>query len=363
MPGVLTAVLSDLHLGTRSQADVLRRPNIRRTLFESLQPADEIILLGDVVELREQPLPDVLDVALPFFEEMGEALPGRRVTMLAGNHDHRVVGEWLEQLRLEGKHLGLEERADPSVSRIAGTLASRMPDATVELAYPGVWLRPGTYAHHGHYIDVHMSIPRLEAIAVHATARLTGGLPPTPRIPDDYEAAMTPLYAFAYALAQGSNRARRALGMDLSRQVWKRIDTRNDIGSRALRGVAIPSAVWALNRAGIGPFEAKLNGPALRESGLSAMRDLIDALQIDAREIIYGHTHRPGPLPQDTTWDARLFNTGSWLYEPNLLQTTAGESPYWPGTVIWIEDDKPPFLERLLLNSSHEDLGAHDAYS
>jgi hypothetical protein len=182
-------------------------------------------------------------------------------------------------------------------------------------------------------------------------------------VPDDYEAAMTPLYAFAYALAQGSNRARRALGMDLSREVWKRIDARNDIGSRALRGVAIPSAVWALNRAGIGPFQAKLNGPALRESGLSAMRDLIEALQIDAREIIYGHTHRPGPLPQDTTWDARLFNSGSWLYEPNLLQTTAGESPYWPGTVIWIEDDKPPRLESLLLNASHEDLGAREAYS
>jgi hypothetical protein len=93
------------------------------------------------------------------------------------------------------------------------------------------------------------------------------------------------------------------------------------------------------------------------------MRDLIAALQIDAREIVYGHTHRPGPLPRDATWDARLFNSGSWLYEPNLLQTTAGESPYWPGTVIWIEDDTPPRLESLLLGASHEDLGAHEAYS
>src|SRR3954452_6213722 len=363
MPPVLTAVLSDLHLGTRSQADVLRRPKIREILLESLQPADEIVLLGDVVELREQPLPDVLEIARPFFQELGEALPGKRVTMLAGNHDHRVVADWLEVLRLDRTQLGLEQRTSPKASRVATALAREMPRNEVELAYPGVWLRPGTYAHHGHYIDVHMSIPRLEAIAVHATARLTGGLPPTPRIPDDYEAAMTPLYAFAYALAQGSNRARRALGMDLSRRVWKRIDARNDIASRALRGVAIPSAVWALNRAGVGPFEAKLNGPALRESGLSAMRDLIDALQIDAREVIYGHTHRPGPLPQDTTWDARLFNTGSWLYEPNLLQTTAGESSYWPGTMIWIEDDKAPRLERLLLGASHEDLGAHDAYS
>jgi predicted phosphodiesterase len=363
MLGVLTAVLSDLHLGTRSQADVLRRQNIRRILFEALQPADEIVLLGDVVELREQPLPDVLNVALPFFEEMGEALPGRRVTMLGGNHDHRVVGEWLEEMRLEGKHLGLEERADPAVSRIASALVSRMPDVTVELAYPGVWIRPGTYAHHGHYIDVHMSIPRLEAIAISATARATGGLPPAPRTPDDYEAAITPLYAFAYALAQRSVRARRVLGMDFSRNVWRRIDGRRDITSRALRGLAIPSAVFALNRAGMGPFEAKVSGVALRNSGIKAMFDLIEALELDAREVVFGHTHRPGPLPGDRDWDRRLFNTGSWLYEPNLLNTTAGESPYWPGTALFIEDDKPPELRRLLLDVSHEDLGAHEAYS
>src|SRR3954453_5540320 len=312
MPPVVTAVLSDLHLGTRSQADVLRRPTIREILFEGLQPADEIVLLGDVVELREQPLPDVLEIARPFFQELGEALPGKRVTMLAGNHDHRVVADWLEELRLDRTQLGLEQRTSPKASRGAPALASQMPRNEVELAYPGVWLRPGTYAHHGHYIDIHMTIPRLESIAVHATARMTGGLPSTPRTADDYEAALTPLYAFAYALAQGSSRARRALGLDLSRKVWQRIDGSRDLSSRALRGIAIPSAVWALNRAGMGPFEGKLSGPTLRQRGLIAMRELITALAIDADEIVFGHTHRPGPLPQDTDWDPQLFNTGSW---------------------------------------------------
>jgi predicted phosphodiesterase len=360
---VVTAVLSDLHLGTRSQADVLRWPRIREILFEGLREADEIVLLGDVVELREQPLPDVLGIALPFFEELGEAIPGKRITILAGNHDHRVVSDWLEELRLDGTPLGLEQRADIRRSRIGAEIAERMPHNTLELAYPGVWLRPGTYAHHGHYLDAHMSIPRLEAIAVHAAARLTGGLPPPPRTPDDYEAAMTPLYAFAYALAQSSSRSRRVLGMDFSRKMWKRIDTGRDLRGRALRGVAIPSAVFALNRAGMGPFEAKITGARLRESGLEAMREVVRALQIDAREVVFGHTHRPGPLAMDTDWDAKLFNTGSWLYEPNLLQTTAGESPYWPGCALFIEDDKPPELRRLLLEVSHEELGAHHAYS
>lgn len=342
---------------------MLRRPALRRILFEALAPADEIVLLGDVIELREQPLADVLAIALPFFEELGEALPDRRITVAAGNHDHRVVAEWLEERRLDGRPLGLEERAAPSASRPLSLIAERMPRNDVELVYPGVWLRPGTYATHGHYIDCHMTVPRLEAIAVSATARVTGGMPRGARTPDDYEAAITPLYAFAYALAQGSARARRVLGMDLSRKVWDRIDRRRDLGSRALSTVAIPSAVWALNRAGMGPFEARLSGPTLRNSGLRAMNDLIAALGIEADEVIFGHTHRPGPLPQDEDWDGRLFNTGSWLYEPNLLDSTARRSPYWPGCSVWIEDDGPPELRRLLEDVSHAELGAGDAYS
>ena len=351
-----TAVLSDLHLGTRSRADVLRRPEIRRRLFAGLERADEIVLLGDVLELREQPLRDVLEIALPFFEELGEALPHRRITILAGNHDHRLVADWLEEMRLRGHPLGLEQRASADVSRIGGLIAEKLPSNTVELAYPGAWLRPGTYATHGHYLDAHMSIPRLEAIAIAATVRATGGIAPPPRTPDDYEAAIAPLYAFAYALAQGSSRARRVLGMDLSRRVWKQIDGQRDLRARALRGVGIPTAVWALNRAGMGPFEAKITGPRLRESGLQAMQALLEALGVDAREVVFGHTHRPGPLPEDTAWSRQLFNTGSWLYEPNLIGSSPLSSPYWPGCVLFLSDDKPPELERLLLDVAHEEL-------
>src|SRR5947207_12248952 len=138
--------------------------------------------------------------------------------------------------------------------------------------------------------------------------------------------------------------------MDLSRKVWQRIDgDRPTMRNRALKHVAIPAAVWALNRAGMGPFEAKLSAVRLREAGLSAMNELLRALGLDdAREVIYGHTHRPGPLPRDEDWDLRLYNAGSWLYEPNLLGAGSPDSPYWPGTAIFVEDDKPPELRRLL---------------
>jgi len=238
-----------------------------------------------------------------------------------------------------------------------------MPGNEIELAYPGVWLRPRTYATHGHYLDAHMTIPRLEAIAVSATARATGGLPRGRRTPSDYEATLTPLYAFAYALAQGSARARVVLGMDLSRKVWRRIDRRRDIGSRALTSVGIPAAVWALNRAGIGPFEAKLSGETLRRSGSRARGGVGAALELDADEVVFGHTHRPGPLPGERDWDARLFNTGSWLYEPNLLAENAANSPYWPGCALFIRDEQPPELRRLLADVTHAELSSAPAYS
>jgi hypothetical protein len=144
--------------------------------------------------------------------------------------------------------------------------------------------------------------------------------------------------------------------MDLSRRVWDRIDKRRDLRSRALSGVAIPAAVWALNRAGIGPFEGRLSGPALRESGIRAMGNLIAALGIDADEVVFGHTHRPGPLPSDSGWDTRLINAGSWLYEPSLLNGSAPASPYWPGCCVWLEGDERPELRRLLEGVSHAEL-------
>ncbi len=65
------AVVSDLHLGTHSGADLLRRPEVRARLFDALSDADEVVLLGDTVELRDDSLADSIERALPFFEALG----------------------------------------------------------------------------------------------------------------------------------------------------------------------------------------------------------------------------------------------------------------------------------------------------
>jgi hypothetical protein len=48
-----TALISDLHLGAVRGADVARRPDALERLAEALAPAERIVLLGDLLEMRE----------------------------------------------------------------------------------------------------------------------------------------------------------------------------------------------------------------------------------------------------------------------------------------------------------------------
>jgi hypothetical protein len=70
--------------------------------------------------------------------------------------------------------------------------------------------------------------------------------------------------------------------------------------------------------------------------------------------VIFGHTHRAGPLPLDeqAEWSAptgsRLLNTGSWVHEPYFLGPDPQRSPYRPGFAVVVSDDRVPELRNLL---------------
>ncbi|MEA2388681.1 MAG: hypothetical protein QOG41_1454 [Thermoleophilaceae bacterium] len=353
-----TVVISDVHLGTVSGRALMRLPGVRAALAERLEGADHVVLLGDVLELREAPIADALDAAEPFFRELAATAGDARFTLVPGNHDHGLASSLLEARRLEGAGAVLEpDRSEPApgtgpVARIADWLAG----AELTVAYPGLWLREDVYATHGHYLDCHIALPTLERLAIGATERLIGGPPAGARTPDDYEAAVAPLYSLTYSLAQGSRR--RLAGGGKSVAAWQRLsgsNGRRSIGSRVLGGLLFPGAVGALNRAGLGPFTSDLSGPSLRRSALAAMTSVAAALGVDGATVLFGHTHRSGPWPRDDTreWElpggGRLVNTGSWIHEPALLgDPPRRENPYWPGTCVTIEGDEPPRLERVL---------------
>ena len=60
-----TLVVSDLHLGSRLERDVLRRPVALDALLAAVGRADRLVLLGDTVELLEGRPQQALAAARP----------------------------------------------------------------------------------------------------------------------------------------------------------------------------------------------------------------------------------------------------------------------------------------------------------
>lgn len=359
-----TAIVSDLHLGSATGEDLGRDPAIRRALIEEVAGADRLVLLGDVLELRELPLARVLETVQPFFEELGDAMAGRRVVLVPGNHDHRLAEPLLEEVALAGGQLGLEHRGLP-----AGEAATRIDawlgDAELGIAYPGLWLRDDVYATHGHYMDCHMSLPRLECLAAAAIMR-AGAQPPDPAAPEDYERVLRPIYGLAYGLAE-AGLARGATRP--SERAWRSISGRRHNGSRVRRaatkaavGAAVPTSVWLLNRAFRADFDPDLSPASITRSGIAAASEMARRLRIEAKHTITGHTHRAGPGDGEPAWrlpdGGQLHNTGSWVYADAFHHPGAPPGPYWPGTVTWVEDENPPRRVRLLTDRPRDELRA-----
>jgi hypothetical protein len=361
-----TVLVSDIHLAAGYDGDLLRRGRFRDILLSELEGADEVVLLGDAIELRDRPLRQALDLARPFFEHLAEAVGSARVVIVPGNHDHQLIGPWLESRRMRGEGpLGLEQLAPPE-TEIAAEIARLMPAVELSLAYPGFWVRPGVYATHGHYLDCHVTVPTFERLAIAVIEKLAGALPVGLRTIDDYESVQAPLYGLLYGIAQGGPRPRRGLGENASARVWEAVHGRDGrrpgLKGRMLGSLILPGVVTAANRLGLGPLRADISMAEIRQAGLRAMRELVGRLAIDAEHVIFGHIHRRGPLGSEPGWElesgTRLLNSGSWVYAPGLLGPSAEGSVFWPGTVAVLEDERPPELRHLLDGMAHGDLRA-----
>jgi len=352
---VRTLVVSDLHLGGRTGVDVLQRPVARGPLLEQVARADRLVLLGDTIEMRHGPAAEALERARAVLEAVGAARrAGSEVVLVPGNHDHALAAPWLDGRR---RPLGLETRVKPvRASRLARQVATWLGGEGVEVAYPGVWLRDDVYAMHGHYTDPHATVPTFERLAAGVMQRLGGPVPPAPAVAEDYERVLAPLYAWIQSAAQragddglgaGAGRAGRAYSVLTG-------DGHRPIRARALAAI-VPLGVRGLNLLGLGPVSADLTGAALRRNALNAMGEVTARLGIDAEHVVFGHSHRAGPLPDDdrlewrTPSGAWLHNSGSWVHEAMFTATSGAASPYWPGGAVIVPGGaEPPQLLRLL---------------
>jgi hypothetical protein len=364
-----TLIISDLHLGSNLGSDVLSRPGPRGALLEALEDVDRLVLLGDLLELRHRPPRYAMAAARPFFEDLGQALAGREIVITAGNHDHLLVESWLGERALQAPEpLGLEQRLLPEqASSMLARLAEWAAPARVSAAYPGLWVRPDVYAMHGHYLDCHLTVPTIERLSVALMSRLLGRPAASFSRAEDYEAVGSPVFAWRDAVAREALAGNAVNRVDTIR-AWRALAGEAGRFSRAqkLRGLALagafPLAVAALNRAGLGPLRTDISTDELRRAGLRAIGEVADRLGLGDAHVIFGHTHRAGPLPSDddSEWlgrgGARLMNCGCWTYDLVFLGRGAGETPYWPGACVLVEDSGPPILKRLLSDRSHAEL-------
>jgi hypothetical protein len=217
---------------------------------------------------------------------------------------------------------------------------------------------------------------------------------------EDYETVTAPVYAWRHEVARhvrtgvalngiGTVRAWRALGgggatrgagaggdrhAGLQETAARRLlaggwaSASRSLRRRALIG-GFTLTVAALNRAGLGPLSTDISSGELRRAGLRAMGEVAVRLGLDGVYVVFGHTHRAGPLPSDRQieWQGprqsaaaptgpRLVNAGCWTYDAAFLTPLPAESPYWPGSYVLVEDSGPPVLGRLLSEHSHAQL-------
>src|SRR5438128_2847309 len=200
-----TLILSDLHLGSPSHSDLLRRADVRSPLLEEAGEVDRVVLLGDVLELRQGPAREALAAARPFFEDLGRALAGRELVLVAGNHDHALLEPWLSRRgELDAPPpLELEQLISPSqASPMAERIAEWASPARVQAAYPGLWVRADVYATHGHYLDCHLTVPTIERLSVALMGRLLARPASSLASVQDYETVTAPVYQWRTAVAR-----------------------------------------------------------------------------------------------------------------------------------------------------------------
>jgi UDP-2,3-diacylglucosamine pyrophosphatase LpxH len=334
-----TLVISDLHLGNRAAHDVVRRPAPLARLVEALEGVDRLVLLGDTLELFSRHPRRSMAIAEPILRAIGRAAgPDRELIVVPGNHDGSLIRAWINA---QGARLAPDSQVDPRASAALERLLSWLTPARTSVRYPGVWLDDRVWATHGHYLDRHL-VPQS---AFGLPRPRSPGRPDGLALPIDYERA----------LRLGRRSQESLLNRALSRPTATLLETL----AQFLR-VTVPGLSRLLMNARLAPLTAGLIDLQMRYASLRAAGEVATRLGVEADWVIFGHVHRRGPVG-DERWPtarsgARLLNTGSWVFDPVLLDRATPPHPYWPGGAVLVESGHPPRSVGLLDELSESEL-------
>lgn len=394
-------VISDTHFGAWTGEDILCEPQTL-SLLEPHLDVDEVIFLGDMFDFMFSSLTDAVRAAEGLFELLRGALQGKRFVFLPGNHDHHLVTREAEELL--GLQLATGKPPDELLEQARRAdyfrriLEDRLNGVEVDIRYP-TYTFAGVLCTHGHYLDFHAR--RSGAAPGRLLARVlwwiaVGGEEHTPTV-EDYEATITLLTALLYTVAQlpnGTRAQRRAFAAFEALERAIRVGTAparvlehagDWLAARATRGgrgggvsqremahyqgarsqeverrqrIGAPAGGEATSYA----FARMVNPSDAAGPAVEAFDQVVATLgwARDTDTIVFAHTHQPMDGVTTSRGTVRYWNTGSWIYEPDLSSREAYLSYLrngWPGTAVVIDSDEPhPRLLRLRehLNPLHE---------
>jgi UDP-2,3-diacylglucosamine pyrophosphatase LpxH len=388
-------VISDTHFGAWTGRDLLREDFFLERLAPALEDIDEVILLGDLFDFLFGSVADAVDASSGLLKLIAEKLPGKRFVFLSGNHDHHLVHRdeenQLEAALARGETLRPDGGAihePPGPSFFQSFLEARLPGIGIEIAYP-TYSFAGVLCTHGHYLDPHarMAGSRGSRLLTRTLWAIAAGGPEEPTCEADYESVTTLLTEWLYiaaqmphgthaqqnvfSAAQRAGRVAEKAGAPVrgARRVAARVRDRTEGDTVGLPSeqhfddvVADEAARQAREQPLVGPPASRPQYPeptvltrsSPTEAALEAFSEVVANLGYDqeAEKIVFAHTHQPLDDVRATKGSTRYWNSGCWIYEPDLSsrQAYARYCRYaWPGTAIVIDDAEPqPRLLELL---------------
>ncbi len=388
-------VISDTHFGAWTGRDLLREELFLERLAPQLEGIDELIFLGDLFDFLFGSVGNAVDAADGLLRLIAEKLPGKRLVFLAGNHDHHLVHRDAEN-RLEaqlasglspteeGSRAAGDDPDRPGPGFFRSFLARRLPGVEVEIAYPA-YSFAGVLCTHGHYLDPHARLAgsRGDRLLTRTLWGIATGGPEQPKTIADYESVTTLLTEWLYIAAQmphGTHaqqnvfraaqrvgRVGSALGLPLrgAKRLAAELRDRGigdgSAGSglpseehfdsvvraeteRQRREQPAPEAAWPRPAY---PAASVVSPSDPSEHALEAFAQVVANLgwNREADRIVFAHTHQPLACVRSSGDSrTRYWNTGSWIYEPDLgsRQAYARYLRYaWPGTAVAIDDEEP----------------------
>ena len=384
-------VISDTHFGAWTGRDLLAEEFFLERLAPQLDGLDELIFLGDLFDFLFGAVEEAVGAAEGLLALIAEKLAGGRLVFLAGNHDHHLVHrddeDRLETLLATGHRPELP----PGPGFFREFLERKLPGVEIEVAYP-TYRCGDVLCTHGHYLDPHANLTgsRGDRLLTRTLWAIAAGGPEQPTCIEDYESITTLLTEWLYIAAQmphgthaqqnvfraaqRASRLAQALGAPVrgAERLAAKLRDRNAPagGDPSLPSEAHYDAV-VRDEAARQAREQPQGGAALSrplypeptvvarsdpsEHALEAFAQVVRNLGWggEGQQIVFAHTHQPlADVRCAGDGRNRYWNTGSWIYEPDLgsRQAYARYLRYaWPGTAILIDSEAPePRLLELL---------------